>query len=132
MNNLNSTLVEGVLKDRARLYKTSKGTSVCTIIVVNKRAYQHEGKLHEVVSHFTVEVSGSQAEAVCERGAKGRGVRVVGWLKEERQIGDDKKPQSKTIIVAEHVEFRPEQNAESKKVVKKAEQKKRRRSSYET
>jgi single-strand DNA-binding protein len=43
------------------------------------------------------------------KGEEGRGVRVVGWLKEEQQIGDDNKPQSKIIIVAEHVEFSPEQ-----------------------
>ena len=43
---------------------------------------------------------------VLEKGVKGRGVRVVGWLKEEERIVDDKKSQSRIIIVAEHVEFR--------------------------
>ena len=132
MNNLNSTLIEGVLKDNAQLHKTSNGTNVCRIIIESNRAYQVEGKIHEVVSHLSVEVSGSLAEVVCVKGIKGRGVRVVGWLKEERCIGDDKKPQSKIVIVAEHVEFRPEQNTGSETVVKKAEQKKRRRGNYET
>jgi single-strand DNA-binding protein len=35
-------------------------------------------------------------------------VRVVGRLKQERWTGPDGKAQAKILIVAEHVEFRPE------------------------
>jgi single-strand DNA-binding protein len=41
-------------------------------------------------------------------GKKGRGVRVVGRLKQDRWTGNDGKQHSKIAIVAEHVEFRPE------------------------
>jgi single-strand DNA-binding protein len=41
-------------------------------------------------------------------GKKGRGVRVVGRLKQDRWTGDDGKQRSRITIVAEHVEFRPE------------------------
>jgi single-strand DNA-binding protein len=41
-------------------------------------------------------------------GHKGRGVRVVGRLKQERWQNAEGQAQSKVVIVAEHVEFRPE------------------------
>jgi single-stranded DNA-binding protein len=124
MNHLNSVLIEGVIKDRAQLRETSEGTSVCTISVVNKRVYRDEVKIHECVSNFIVEVGGKLGEAVFEKGKKGRGVRVVSWLKEEQHIGG-KKQQSRIIIMADHVEFRVEQEVESRKPVKKGEQTKR-------
>ena len=108
MNHLNSVLIEGVIKDRAQLRETSDGTSVCTFSVVNKWFYQD----HEYVSNFIVEVGGKLGEAVFEKGKKGRGVRVVGWLKEEQHIGG-KKQQSRIIIMADHVEFRFEQEVEN-------------------
>jgi single-strand DNA-binding protein len=48
------------------------------------------------------------AENCNNLGHKGRGVRVVGRLKQERWNGSDGKAHSRVAIVAEHVEFRPE------------------------
>ena len=42
-----------------------------------------------------------------ENGAKGRGVRVVGRLKQDRWVGKDGKNYSKVKVVAEHIEFKP-------------------------
>jgi single-strand DNA-binding protein len=39
---------------------------------------------------------------------KGRGVRVVGRLKQDRWTDPDGKPRSRVEIVAEHVEFKPQ------------------------
>jgi single-strand DNA-binding protein len=41
---------------------------------------------------------------------KGRGVRVVGRLKQDRWQDSDGKTRSKVHIVAEHVEFKPKFN----------------------
>jgi single-strand DNA-binding protein len=41
-------------------------------------------------------------------GHKGRSVRVVGRLKQERWNDTDGKARAKIAIIAEHVEFRPE------------------------
>jgi single-strand DNA-binding protein len=41
-------------------------------------------------------------------GHKGRGVRVVGRLKQSRWTDTDGKTKSRVSIVAEHVEFRPD------------------------
>jgi single-strand DNA-binding protein len=39
---------------------------------------------------------------------KGRGVRVVGRLKQDRWTDPDGKPHSRVEIIAEHVEFKPQ------------------------
>jgi len=44
--------------------------------------------------------------------SKGRGVRVVGRLKQDRWIGPDGQGRSKVLIVSEHVEFKPNLNGE--------------------
>jgi single-strand DNA-binding protein len=48
------------------------------------------------------------AESCNDLGHKGRGVKVVGRLKQDRWNGPDGKQRSRVTIVAEHVEFRPE------------------------
>ena len=53
-------------------------------------------------------------------GKKGRGVRVVGRLKQDRWTGTDGKPRSKIAIVAEHVEFRPEFKKDQEKITVEA------------
>jgi single-stranded DNA-binding protein len=60
------------------------------------------------VSFFDVETWSKLAEHCYNLAHKGRGVRVVGRLKQDRWNGSDGKSHSKITIVAEHVEFRPE------------------------
>ena len=55
---------------------------------------------------FEVEAWGRLAEACGNQGRKGRGVRVVGRLKQDRWTGSDGKNHNKITIVAEHVEYR--------------------------
>ena len=47
------------------------------------------------------------AEVCAEQLEKGRGVRVVGRLKQDRWQDQEGNPRSKVKIVAEHVEFKP-------------------------
>jgi single-strand DNA-binding protein len=45
---------------------------------------------------------------VCEKNStKGRGLRVVGRLKQNRWKDADGKTQSKIFVVAEHIEYKP-------------------------
>jgi single-strand DNA-binding protein len=60
------------------------------------------------VSFFDVDTWGRLAEACYDKGRKGRGIRVVGRLNQDRWTGTDGKQHYKIKIVAEHVEFRPE------------------------
>jgi single-strand DNA-binding protein len=64
--------------------------------------------LEKEVNFFEVETWSKLAESCYNLGHKGRGVRVVGRLKQDRWIGTDGKPRSRVTIVAEHVEFRPD------------------------
>ena len=115
MNNLNSILIEGNLV-RDPLYRaTAKGTPLCTFSLASNRFYKQDSQLEKEVSFFDVETWARLAESCYNLGHKGRGVRVVGRLKQDRWTGSDGKPHSKITIVAEHVEFRPEFKKEAEK-----------------
>ncbi|AEJ20177.1 single-stranded DNA-binding protein [Gracilinema caldarium] len=108
MNNLNSILIEGNLVRDPLLRSTAKGTPVCTFSLASNRFYKQDTGFEKEVSFFDVETWSKLAENCYNLGHKGRGVRVVGRLKQERWQGTDGKPHAKIVIVAEHVEFRPE------------------------
>ena len=117
MNNLNSILIEGNLV-RDPLYKTTpKGTPLCTFTLASNRFFKQDTGLEKEVGFFEVESWAKLAENCYNLGRKGRGVRVVGRLKQDRWNGTDGKSHSKIAIVAEHVEFRPDfkKNGESEK-----------------
>lgn len=108
MNNLNSVLIEGNLVRDPELRSTSKGTSICTFSIASNRFYKQNDAMEKEVGYFNVESWAKLAEVSYNLGKKGRGVRVVGRLKQERWNDKENKAQSRVLIVAEHVEFRPE------------------------
>ena len=108
MNNLNSILVEGNLTRDPNLAETPKGTPVCNFSVASNRFYKQDQELQKEVSFFDVEAWSRLAETCGEYLHKGRGVRIVGRLKQERWQDKDGNPRSRVKIVAEHVEFKPE------------------------
>jgi single-strand DNA-binding protein len=108
MNNLNSILIEGNLVRDPETRSTPKGTTVCTFQIASSRFFKQDSGLEKEVSYFNVQSWAKLAENVSNLGRKGRGVRVVGRLKQERWEDSQGKAQSKVIIVAEHIEFRPE------------------------
>ncbi|MBU8912989.1 MAG: single-stranded DNA-binding protein [Spirochaetales bacterium] len=114
MNSLNSILVEGNLTRDPVLATTPKGTAVCNFSVASNRFYRSDDDLQKEVSFFDVEVWSRLAERCAEELTKGRGVRVVGRLKQDRWQDKEEKPRSRVKIVAEHVEFRrPRQTEET-------------------
>jgi single-strand DNA-binding protein len=108
MNNLNSILIEGNLVKDPELSYTAKGTAVCTFAVACNRAFKQDDQLQKEVSFFDVSTWTRLAEVCGEYLKKGRGVRVVGRLKQDRWTDTDGKPHSRVTIVAEHVEFKPQ------------------------
>ena len=108
MNNLNSILIEGNLVRDPEMRITPKGTAVCTFQIASNRYFRQDSAMEKEVGFFSVESWAKLAEAVGSRGRKGRGVRVVGRLKQERWHDQNGKAQYRVVIVAEHVEFRPE------------------------
>jgi len=108
MNNLNSVFIEGNLVRDPEFKTTSKGTALCVFTLASNRCYKQNDCMEKEVSFFDVEAWSKLAENCKEHGHKGRGVRVVGRLKQNRWNGIDGAAHSKIIIVAEHIEFRPE------------------------
>jgi single-strand DNA-binding protein len=107
MNNLNSILLEGNLVADPELRYTPKGAPVCAFRVACNRYFKQEEELQKEVSYLDVTTWNRLAEVCNEYLAKGRGVRVVGRLKQDRWEDAEGKTRSKVHIVAEHVEFKP-------------------------
>jgi single-strand DNA-binding protein len=108
MNNLNSIVVEGNLVRDPERKTTSKGTALCTFSIATNRYFKQDSGFEKEVSYFNVESWGKLAESASNHGRKGRSVRVVGRLKQERWQDREGKAQSRVIIVAEHIEFKPD------------------------
>jgi len=106
MNNLNSIILEGNLTRDPLMDTTPRGTAVCHFTVASNRYYKSEGERQEEVGFFDVEVWSRLAETCNEYLTKGRGVRVVGRLKQDRWSNAEGEPRSRVRIVGEHVEFR--------------------------
>ena len=108
MNNLNSILIEGNLVRDPELSYTAKGTAVCKFSVACNRFFKQDDETQKEVSFFDISCWTRLAEVCSEYLKKGRGVRVVGRLKQDRWTDADGKPRSRIEIVAEHVEFKPQ------------------------
>jgi single-strand DNA-binding protein len=114
MNNLNSILIEGNLVRDPTYKETAKGTPICTFSIASNRFFKQDSGLEKETSFFDVETWSKLAEQCYNLGHKGRGVRVVGRLKQDRWNDSNGRARSRVSIVAEHVEFRPEFKQEAK------------------
>lgn len=108
MNQLNSIILEGNVVRQGELSEPAKGFKVCKFpLAVNRFTKSSNGDYSEEVSFFDVEAYGKMAE-ICEKNTlKGRGIRVVGRLKQNRWKDNDGKNQSRIVVVAEHCEYKP-------------------------
>ena len=107
MNNLNSSLIEGNLVRDPVLRSTPNGTPVCLFSVATNRFFKQNDELQKEVSYFDIESWAATAQTCGSTLTKGRGVRVVGRLKQDRWNDENGAPKSRIKIVAEHVEFKP-------------------------
>lgn len=110
MNNLNSVLIEGNLAREPALRYTPKGTPTCTLVLASNRSYkdpERQGERTEEVSFIETTTWGKLATVCHEHLAKGRGVRVVGRLKQERWEDSHGNARAKVVVIAEQVEFQP-------------------------
>ncbi len=91
---------------KAEFSEPTSGFYVCRFpIAVNRKTKSPNGDSHEEVSYFDVEAYGSMAEKCSKYCDKGKGVRVVGRLKQNRWEENNVK-RSKVFVVAEHVEYK--------------------------
>ena len=102
MHNLNSLIIEGNVVRDPVVKATPRGTPLCLFSIASNRFFKQDE-----TSFFDVETWSRLAELCRENCTKGRGVRVVGRLKQDRWVGTDGKHYSKIKVVAEHIEFKP-------------------------
>ena len=113
MNNLNSIILEGNLVRDASLAEPVPGFKKCIFSVGVNRFYKNKkNEAVDEVSFFDIETYGRMAEYCSEKAKKGRGVRVVGRLKQDSWKDDSGKTQSRVYVVAEHIEYKPEKKSE--------------------
>jgi single-strand DNA-binding protein len=108
MNQLNSILIEGNLTRDPEFTTTKSDKAVCNFSIANNRSYKKNDKQEKEVSFFDVEVWNGLADTCRTYLKKGRGVRIVGRLKQNRWVNSESGDNMQnTKIVAEHVEFKP-------------------------
>jgi single-strand DNA-binding protein len=81
---------------------------VCKFTVACSRQWKQDDEVQKEVSFFDVSTWTRLAEVCGEYLKKGWGVRVVGRLKQDRWTDPEGKPRSRVLIVADHVEFKPQ------------------------
>jgi single-strand DNA-binding protein len=107
VNSLNSILLEGNLVKDPESKTLATGSQVCNFTVASDRFYRQNEGTEKEVSYFDVEAWSRLGLACSQNLKKGRGVRVVGRLKQDRWTDGEGKTRSRVMIVAEHVEFKP-------------------------
>lgn len=113
MNSLNSILLEGNLTRDPETKTLSTGNQVCNFSIASDRFYRQNDNMEKEVHYFDVEAWSRLGLACSQNLKKGRGVRVVGRLKQDRWTDSEGKAKSRVMIVAEHVEFKPQKPAAS-------------------
>ena len=114
MNNLNTVLIEGLLTRDPELGNAPAQVQMCRLSLANNRYFRGKEKWEQEASYFTVYVYGKVAGACLTYLKKGRGVRIVGRLKQLTWRTGGLQSE-KIIILAEHIEFQPPKKTEQLK-----------------
>ena len=99
MNTLNSVLIEGVVSGEPKASVADGGVAICTFQLQAERCARVEDVVDTDVSRYTIRTSGRLADACIKSIGSGTGVRVIGRLHEDKELG--------VIIVADHIEWKP-------------------------
>lgn len=109
MNAMNQIIIEGNVVRAPSVRETPAGKKVSILPIAVNHVYKDStGKFVEDVGFFDVETWGDRfTDRIVRYGLQGRGVRVVGRLKQNRWKDDEGKSHNKVYILAEHVDFKP-------------------------
>ena len=103
MNMLNSLILEGNVIDGLSSFPEGKDFGI-EVIRYYKKA---DGEMVEDKSYFRVEIYGNMADEKFTKNIYvGRGIRIVGRLKQKRWKDEDGKLHAKIVVIAEHIEFK--------------------------
>lgn len=108
MNNINCLVVEGNVVRQPEFKTTPHGYPICKIPIAVNHFYKKaaSGEYEKEVSFFEVETFGKLAEVCAKYSQKGRGMSVVGRIKQNRWKTEEGKNASRVTIIAEKVEFK--------------------------
>jgi single-strand DNA-binding protein len=121
MNHLNSILLEGELVRNPQYSLDKEGGPACSFSLASKRYFKNQSGFETETSYFDIETTGKLASQCKEQGREGRGIRVVGRLKQEHGLNAEGKPVFRILVVAEHVEFRPSMTQGQKQTIQNDE-----------
>ncbi|MBQ6029343.1 MAG: single-stranded DNA-binding protein [Treponema sp.] len=108
MNNINCLVVEGNITREPAFRTTPNGFPICKIPIAVNHYYKKaaSGEYENEVSYFDVETFGKLAEICAKFSQKGRGLSVVGRIKQNRWKTPEGKNTSRVTIIAEKIEFK--------------------------
>lgn len=106
MNHLNSLILEGTVSDDFQTLEVPAGIEGITFPISVERFYKAKtDEQHKEVSVFEIRVYGFMAEYAKQKCQVGRGVRVVGRIKQVcYEVAG--KEYSKVVVIAEHIEYK--------------------------
>ena len=112
MKQLNSVIIEGKLVENVKVTQVAP-VAIAQFYISTERIHKNEdGTYEKEICYFDVECFGKLAERLENYLKRGRGVRVVGRLKQDIWMNGEKKC-SRVIVVAEHIEVKPFKEAEN-------------------
>ncbi len=105
MNNLNSVLLEGTCVSKPMVKAVADSQkALCSFVVESVR---NERGGDKEVSIFEIETQGRLAWTLGRTIAEGRGLRIVGRMKQIRWKNEAGEEQSTIRVIAEHIEVKP-------------------------
>lgn len=108
MQFMNSVVIEGNLTKDPVQRETPKGTKVTVFSIASNRYFGTGEDRVEEVSFFEIEAWNKLGDACFTYLKKGRGVRVVGRLKQDRWENPEGELRTRIKVVAKEVDFKPQ------------------------
>lgn len=100
-------VIEGnLVRDPEQVPISSDNTMAKFSIAVNRYYKNAQSEMIDEVMYIMVQAWGVLAKSCLQYLQKGRGVRVVGRLRQERWADKDGTNRERIVVVAEHVEFK--------------------------
>ena len=114
MTQLNSIVLEGNVTRKPEVKEIAPDAAVCTIPIAVNRSYKNkDGQYTDEVSYFDIKSYGKYAAQYADRLDIGRGVRLIGRLKQERWTNADGQRKNKIIVIAEHIYLLPRKDKDT-------------------
>lgn len=107
MNQLNSILIEGTVVGDPEVSDMTDTMATCFFFIESIHRRGEKNTVFEEVSRIEIETFGRLGLSAAKKLKTGRGVRIVGRIRQDVEDFDGKDI-SRVWIVAEHIEFKPD------------------------